>query len=250
MNRATVNDVQSRSYRVIERALLAPMAALVLVAIVVLGAGALTAWAGGTEMTAEAGSTEATVLIGAAVAGFAGPILLFGVAVALLSIASLAVIVGVYFDAETIEAADVGWQPNPVLFMLVTLFFQPFAFYYLYKRHQYVVDWVDSGRWATVAGVSAVLSTLFVVAGLVLDTVLGRMGLALVLVGLGAIVIAPFPYALYRDSTYVRLNSGSWQPNPGLTLPVALGSLLLGPIGYLPVSVFYLVKRRGALAAA
>jgi len=226
------------------------MAALVLVAIPVLGAGALTAWAGGTQTTVEAGSTDATVLIGAAVAGFAGPILLFGVAVALLSIASLAVIVGVYFDAETIEAADVGWQPNPVLFMLVTLFFQPFAFYYLYKRHQYVVDWVDSGRWAIVAGVSAVLSSLLVVSGLVVNTVLGRMGIAMVLLGLGAIAIAPFPYALYRDSTYVRLNSGSWQPNPGLTLPVALGSLLLGPIGYLPVSVFYLVKRRGALAAA
>jgi len=247
MNRATVDDVESRAYRVMEKAVMMPLVSLVLAATMFVLFGGLIAWSGGTNGTISPGEDGAAEIVGVLFASFFGPILLLVLAGVLFSVSLLTIVVTVYFDAETLESADIGWQPNPVLVLLVTFCFQPFVFYYLYKRHEYVVDWIDSSRWGTVAAGSLVLSTLLIGGGLVAE-ILGRVGLPLVLVSLGIIALAPFPYAIYRDSTYVRLNSGSWQPNPGLTFPVALLSIFLPP-SYLLVGGYYLFKRRQALGA-
>ena len=225
-----------------------PLVSLVLVATMFVLFGGLIAWSGGTSGTISPGEDGAGEIIAVLFASFFGPILLLVLAGVLFSASALTIVITVYYDAKTLETADIGWQPNPLLFLLLTLFFQPFAFYYLYKRHEYVVDWVDSGRWGTVAAGSLVLSTLLVGGGLA-ARILGRVGLPLVLVGLGVIALAPFPYAIYRDSTYVRLNSGAWQPNPGLTFPAALVSMFLPP-SYLLFGGYYLYKRRQALGAA
>ena len=246
MNRATVNDVESRPYRIMEWAMMTPLASLVLGATMFVLFGGLTAWFGGSSGTVTSSGGGAGALVGVAVAGFIGPVLLLVLAGVLFSTSLLTIVIAVYFDAKTLETADIGWRPNPLPFLLVTLFFQPFVFYYLYKRHEYVVDWVDSGRWGTVAVGSLVLSTLLAGVGLVVEFVLWQPGLAMVLVSLGVIALAPFPYAVYRDTTYVRLNSESWQPNPGVTFPAALVSLFL-PFGYLLVGGYYLYKRRKAL---
>lgn len=246
MSRATVNDVESKSYRYMEWALMTPLASLVLAALPFVLFGGLIAWAGGTSGSVTSSEDGAAGLVGVAVVGFIGPTLLFGLAIVLFSVGALAIVITVYTDAKTLETADIGWQPNPTVFGLVTFFFQPFALYYLYERHEHVVDWVDTGRWNAVAAGSLVISTLFVVTGL-LSQILGQVGLPLVLVSLGAIALAPFPYAIYRDSTYVRLNSGAWQPNPGLTLSAAFTSMFLLPPTYLLFGGWYLYKRKQAI---
>lgn len=248
MNRATVNDVESRSYRVIEWAMMAPLASLVLVATGFVLIGGVSAWFGGSSGTVRSSGGGAGEIVGVAVAGFVGPVLLLGLAGALFSASLLTIVIAVYFDSKTLETADISWRPNPLVFLLLTLVFQPFVFYYLYKRHEYVVDWVDSSRWGTVVAGSLVLSTLLAGGGLVAG-ILGQSGLPMVLVSLGVIALAPFPYAIYRDSTYVRLNSGHWQPNPGVTFPAALVSVLLVPPSYLLFGGYYLYKRRQALDA-
>jgi hypothetical protein len=232
-----------------EWAMMTPLASLVLGATIFVLFGGLTAWFGGSSGTVTSSEDGAAGLVGAVLLGFVGPVVLIGVAGVLFSISLLVVIITVYFDSKTLETADIGWQPNAAVFGLITFFFQPFVFYYLYKRHEYVVDWVDSGRWGTVAAGSLVLSTLLAGGGLV-AMILGQVGLPMILVSLGVVALAPFPYAIYRDSTYVRLNSGSWQPNPGATFPVALASMLLLPPSYLLFGGYYLYKRRQALPAA
>lgn len=248
MNRATVNDVESRAYRIMEWAMMTPLASLVLGATMFVLFGGLIAWAGGTSGTVSPSEDGAAEFVGVVLASFVGPILLLTLAGVLFSASLLTIVIAVYFDAKTLETADIGWRPNPAVFGLITFFFQPFVFYYLYKRHEYVVDWVDSGRWGTVAAGSLVISTLLAGVGLVVEFVLGQSGVAMVLVSLGVVALAPFPYAIYRDSTYVRLNSGAWQPNPGVTFPAALVSLFL-PLGYLLFGGYYLYRRRQALTA-
>ena len=225
-----------------------PLASLVLVGTTLVMVGGVTLWFGGTSGAVTSSGDGAGAVVGVAVAGFIGPFLLLVLAVVLFSASALTVVITVYYDAKTLETADIGWPLNPLLVLLLTFFIQPFAFYYLYKRHEHVVDWVGSGRWAIVAAGSLVLSTLLVGGGLVAE-ILGQVGLPMVLVSLGVIAIAPFPYAIYRDSTYVRLNSGTWQPNPGVTFPAALVSLFL-PLGYLLFGGYYLYKRRQALGTA
>lgn len=228
--------------------MMAPLASLVLGAAIFVLIGGVSTWFGGRSGTVSSSGGGAGELVGVAVAGFVGPVLLLVLAGVVFSTSLLAIVIAVYVDAKTLETADIGWEPNPLIVLLVTFVFQPFVFYYLYKRHEYVVDWVDSGRWGTVAAVSLVLSTLLVGGGLVAE-VLGQAGLPLVLIGLGVIALAPFPYAVYRDSTYVRLNSGTWQPNPGVTFPAALGSVFVLPPSYLLFGGYYLYKRRQALGA-
>lgn len=249
MSRATINDVESKSYRYMEWAMMTPLASLVLAALPFVFVGGLIASAGGTSGTVTTGVEGAPRLIGAVFLGFVGPALLLVLAGVLFSAGALAIVITVYIDAKTLENADIDWRPNPAVFGLVTFVFQPFAFYYLYKRHEHVVDWVGSSRWGAVAAGSLVLSTLLVVTGLLAE-ILGQVGLPLVLVSLGAIALAPFPYGIYRDSTYVRLNSGRWQPNPGVTFPAAFASMFLLPPTYLLFGGWYLYKRKQALRAA
>lgn len=228
--------------------MMAPLASLVLGAAIFVLIGGVSTWFGGSSGTVSPSGGGAGELVGVAVAGFVGPVLLLVLAGVVFSTSLLAIVIAVYVDAKTLETADIGWEPNPLIVLLVTFVFQPFVFYYLYKRHEYVVDWVDSGRWGTVAAVSLVLSTLLV-GGELVAKVLGQADLPLVLIGLGVIALAPFPYAVYRDSTYVRLNSGTWQPNPGVTFPAALGSVFVLPPSHLLFGGYYLYKRRQALGA-
>jgi hypothetical protein len=60
---------------------------------------------------------------------------------------SLLLPIALYYDAEAVAAADVGWDPDPTLYAIagvVGLFAQgvpvqpAVAFYYLYKRHEAV----------------------------------------------------------------------------------------------------------------
>lgn len=246
IEQATVNDVESWAYRVLELAVMTPIALLVLITTPVLvGSGAITlGYIGGTDLAA-----------GGAYFGFALSFLFFVFVVPFLAIALLgagALIIGitVYVDAKTLETADIDWQPDPALSGLTTFFFPPVAFYYLYKRHEHVADWVDTGRWGAVAAGSLVLSTPLIGAGLVIEITTYGTPIAVLLAGLGIILLTPFPYAIYRDSTYVCLNSSTWHPNPGLILSAACASMLLLPPTYLLFGGYYLYRRRQALRAA
>ncbi|WP_117593675.1 hypothetical protein [Haloprofundus halophilus] len=83
--------------------------------------------------------------MGLASAGFG---LLFFAVASLLALASFVVAVlfpvAMYVDARAVEAADLGWNPDPVLYFLGAVFAVvatnfvlsvPLAVYYLYKRH-------------------------------------------------------------------------------------------------------------------
>lgn len=251
MNRVTVEDVESRAYRLLEWALMTPIALLVFVSIPLLLMGGLITLGY---------ITGSDVLIGGIYIGF-GTILFFSLfvlpllAIALLGAGALTTGIAVYSDAKTLETVDIDWQPDPAVFGLGTFFFPPLAFYYLYKRHEHVADWVDTGRWGAVAAGSLVLSTPLIGAGVVMEIATywspkSLFPTALLLASLGVLLLAPFPYAIYRDSTYVRLNSSTWHPNPALTLGLAFASMFLLPPTYLLVGGYYLYKRKQALRAA
>lgn len=77
-----------------------------------------------------------------------GLLLLVVIPLALLGLAlGLLLPVALYIDAEAVARADVGWDPDPVLYAIVGvvgLFAQgvpvqpAVALYYLYRRHQHV----------------------------------------------------------------------------------------------------------------
>ncbi|WP_224270544.1 hypothetical protein [Haloprofundus salinisoli] len=84
--------------------------------------------------------------MGLASAGFG---LLFFLVASLLALASLVVAVlfpvAIYVDARAVEVADLGWNPDPVLYFLGAVFAVvatnfvlsvPLSVYYLYKRHE------------------------------------------------------------------------------------------------------------------
>jgi len=246
MKRTTVEDVESRAYRVLEWAVMTPIALLLLVIIpVLLGSGAITVgYIGGTDVSAAI-----------AYFGFAFSFLFFAflipfIALAVLGAEALTTGLAIYFDAKTLETADIDWHPDPAVFGLGTFFFPPLAFYYLYKRHEHVADWVDTGRWGAVAAGSLVLSTPLIGTGLAIEIATYGTPIAVLLASLGIILLAPFPYAIYRDSTYVRLNSSTWDPNPGLTLSAAFAFMFLLPPSYLLFGGYYLYNRRHALRTA
>jgi len=142
-----------------EWAMTAPLASLVLGATMFVLFGGLMAWASGSSGTVTSSADGGSALVGVAVAGFVGPALLLVLAGVLFSTSLLSIVIAIYFGAKTLGTADISWRPTQLLFLLVTLFFQPFAFYYLYKRHEYVVDWVDSGRLGTVYCLAATTCT-------------------------------------------------------------------------------------------
>ncbi|WP_224333281.1 hypothetical protein [Haloprofundus halobius] len=94
--------------------------------------------------------------VGLDIAGFMGLVsagfgLLFFLVASLLALVSLVVAVlfpvAIYVDARAVEEADLGWSPDPVLYVLGAAFAVlatnfllsvPLSVYYLYKRHEAV----------------------------------------------------------------------------------------------------------------
>ncbi|AHB67500.1 hypothetical protein HISP_10285 [Haloarcula hispanica N601] len=233
MGMVTVNDVDSRSYRAVEILLLLPTLLFGF-----LGLGLIVVGIGGESVgTGPLGM--------ASIFGTFGVWYLGGIVVALIS--WLVTPVFLYFDTKKVQEADVDWDPNPVLYAVAGFFLgYLMKLHHLYKRHQYVVDWVDRDWWWTVVAIGAVLPPVCLVLGGVLASS-GSIGIGLVLIGVGILTAVPFSVAIYRDATYVRLHSGAWQPNPGSYVGFSVFFFLFGPVVYPILGCYYLFRRHRAI---
>ncbi|WP_336329217.1 hypothetical protein [Haloarcula sp. CGMCC 1.2071] len=233
MGMVTVNDVDSRSYRAVEILLLLPTLLFGF-----LGLGLIVVGIGGESVgTGPLGM--------ASIFGTFGVWYLGGIVVALIS--WLVTPVFLYFDTKKVQEADVDWDPNPVLYAVAGFFLgYLMKLHHLYKRHQYVVDWVDRDWWWTVVAIGAVLPPVCLALGGVLVSS-GSVGTGLVSIGVGILTAVPFSVAIYRDATYVRLQSGTWQPNPGNYVNLGVFFLVLGPIVYPIIGCYYLFRRHRAI---
>lgn len=219
MTRVTVEDVPSTPYRALK---------YLLVAFPVVGGAfvLLTSLA----MVSASGNSSAALL--------AGGLYLGAVLVGLLL--SLAVPVLLYLDAKALGDQPIDWEPSPPLYALVGFFFTGLAvLHYLYVRAEHVVDRVDwAGWWLVVVGAPVVA---------ILLSALGAVLPAGALVGFG--VLALVPVGVYFDTTYVRLQTDAWQPNPVTQYTVAAIAAffaLLLPF-YL---VYYLYRRHSSVGLA
>lgn len=117
------------------------------------------------------------------------------------------------------------------------------------------------GRFAGVAGVFLVVGVvgwigyfageLVLTIGIVSGTgIFLKKWVVLTLGGLGLLLYAPFPIAVYADTKYVRVHGRGWDPSPALRYLATLA--FYSPLGLLvPVYVLYhLVRRRQALVRA
>ncbi|GGN96857.1 MULTISPECIES: hypothetical protein [Haloarcula] len=234
MQRATVNDVESLSYRIIEVLLLLPTAAWGL-----FGLGAIF-----LGITGGVGGLQGP----AGMVGILGTFGLGYVALLVLAVVSwLVTPVVLYLDTSRIAETDVDWDPNPILWAVGGFFLgHLMKLNHLYYRHKVVVDWVDRDWWWVFVTVGAVCPLTFLALGVALAETLGT-AVTIVLVGLGILSAVPFALAIYRDATYVRLNSAEWRPNPGTYVSLGLIFLLLAPVAYPLVGGYYLVRRYGAV---
>lgn len=235
MKRTTVEELDSRAFRGIE--------------LLVVGTLAINGIFGVGILVFGLGSGAGGEAIGTGWAGIAGVgyllLLAFG------AVSYLATPLLLYLDAQKIRAADVDWDPSPAFSVVGALFLGTFMqLHHLYKRHQVVVDWVDRTDWRYLVVAGAVGPLFFAVATVALAFVLSgsQLSYALVPAGLGLLTAALFPLGVYRDATYVRLNSGAWQPNPGSHLGWAFIGLYVAPLWYPLHGGYYLYKRRQALA--
>jgi hypothetical protein len=234
MDMIPVSELESRSYRAIEILLLAPTALWGLVGLGIIFVGLTEV--GGVTGT-QAGLVGIFGTIGVAYFGF----LALGVVSWVLSPFVL------YFDTKQINDADVSWEPNPILYAVGAVFLGYLVkLHHIYKRHQFVVDYVDRDWWWIPVVVGAVLPVVCLGTAIAMQASLGFTPFA-VLVGLGILTAVPFPLAIYRDATYVRLHSPEWQPNPGNYLNIAVFLLLLAPIAFPLTGGYYLFRRYRAI---
>jgi len=211
MQRVTVEDVPSRAYRGLELLLMAPAVLLSL-----LGIGVVVG------VTGSSGP-------------FGGGLLGMGI-LAYLAFAPIALLLTpplVYLDARKVADRNLEWEPSPLLYAVLAVPLSGLVVIeYLYKRHGHVVDWVGSEKWW--------YCTLF---GAIALTV-GAAGFAsgqLSLLPIAFFGVPFFSIGIYKDATYVRLNS-DWRPNPANHFVAAL---IAGSTGFvwIPYFAYYLFKR-------
>lgn len=223
----TVEDVDSFAYRAVEILLLLPVVlyGFLGVGIVLLG-----------FRNTETGLTGAVAALG-----------IWWIAAVVVGVVTwLATPVVLYLDTKKLNEADLEWEPSPVLYAVLGFFFgYLMKLHHVYKRHQYVVDWVDRDSWWTLVLVGTVFPTLCIGGALLLGGWTGA--LPFLLTGIGVLLAVPFPFAIYRDATYVRLNSGGWQPNPGNYLNLAVFFFLLAPVAFPITGGYYLARRHRAI---
>lgn len=225
---ATVEDVDSLAYRGIEVLLLLPIALFALLGLGVMFVG---------FSDSEAGVMAAVASLGIWYLGL--------IAVGLVS--WLVTPFVLYLDAKKVEEADVGWDPDPGLHAALGLFFgYLMKLHHVYKRHKFVVDWVDRDWWWIPVALGTVGPTLCLVAALTAGPMIGDVA-PFLLAGVAILLAVPFPLAIYRDATYVRLNSPDWQPNPGNYLNVAVFLFVLAPVAFPLTGGYYLARRHLAI---
>jgi hypothetical protein len=223
MDRVTVDDVPSWSYRGVEALYLLPRGLFFLYGIGVVIAGL---WLqNGDSAVFLSGPLYMLILlyiVVGLVTWLATPILLF-------------------LDARNVSRADIPWQPSGALYAVLGFFFSWLVLaHYLYKRHQYVID---RGRgaswWVVVPGCFAFVGLVWLA-----SAVLGVNEVTSTALSLGSLVVAAgvLSIALYFDCLHVRLNS-EWRPNPATKFGLALFSIIL-PIVPLLYGGYYLAKRR------
>ena len=226
----TVDDVDSTAYRVVEFLLLLPVALYEFLGIGLIFLGFGDDQAGLFGAVAALGIWYVALLITAIVSWLATPVVL-------------------YLDTKKINEADLDWEPDPMLYAVGGFFLgYLMKLHHIYKRHQYVVDWVERDSWWYVVAVGTVLPTLLVAGAFAVGFDAGTF-VPFLLVGLGILLAVPFPLAIYRDATYVRLNSGGWKPNPGNYLNIAVFFFVLAPIVFPLTGGYYLARRHGAIGA-
>jgi|GEM_PF-1309450 len=234
MQRVTVNDVSSRAYRGLELFLLIPPVLMALFAlgtvllfVIGFGGGSTAGTAGTAATTGPTGGVAGT---GGAMAGGVVIVLLLALVFGLAS--AVAIPLFLYFDAGQVAAQDLEWEPSQGLYAVAGFLLSGLAvWHYLYKRHQYVVDWVDTQAWWYLALMGVGVSILGI-AGSAIQPALGLVGL------LG---LPLFTTGIYKDATYVRLNS-DWRPNPVNHFLIAFFSGILAVLGVLYFG-YYAYKR-------
>lgn len=225
---ATVEDVDSTAYRGIEFLLLLPVA--------------LCGFFGVGIIFMGFSESEAGVMAAMAAFGIG-----YLVLVALGVVSWLVTPVVLYLDTKKINDADLEWEPNPALYAVLGFFFgYLMKLHHIYKRHQYVVDWVERDWWWYLIAVGTVLPTVLLAVTLIVGTGSGPI-FPFLLIGLAILLAVPFPLAIYRDATYVRLNSGGWRPNPGNYINIAVLFFVLAPIVFPITGGYYLIRRHLAI---
>ncbi|MFB6223178.1 MAG: hypothetical protein ABEH86_05835 [Haloarcula sp.] len=234
MSMATVNDIESLSYRVVEILLLLPT-----VLFGFLGLGFVVVGLLGDASVGN-GPLGIVSIMGTFGVWYIGVIL-----VALVSWVVTPVVL--YLDTKKIQDADVDWDPSPGLYAVAGFFLGYLVkLHHLYNRHQYVVDWVERDWWWTLVAVGTVMPPVCIALGVTL-TLTGSVTTGLVFIGVGVLTTAPFSVAIYRDATYVRLNSGAWQPNPGNYINLGVFFLFFAPVVYPIIGGYYLFRRHRAI---
>ena len=224
----TVDDVDSTAYRGIEILLLLPVA--------------LYAFLGVGIILVGFGDTEAGVL--GAVAALS---VWYLALLAFVVVSWLLTPVVLYLDTKKINEADLEWEPNPALYAVLGFFFgYLMKLHHIYKRHQYVVDWVDRDGWWYLVAVGTVLPTALIAGAIAIGLSSGTV-VPFLLIGLAILLAVPFPLAIYRDATYVRLNSDGWRPNPGNYINIAVFFFVLAPVVFPITGGYYLIRRHRAI---
>lgn len=220
MTHISVEDAPSTPYRALKVLLLAfPLAG-----------GAFLLLSSLTLVSADPASGGAALLVGGLYLG----VLLVGVVLTLL------VPVLLYLDARELNDQPIDWQPNPGLYAAGGFFLTGLVvLHYLYVRAEHVVDRTDWGGWWLVVLAAPVAAILLSAAATVLPggALVGFAGLALV------------PVGVYFDTTYVRLHTAEWQPNPVTQYTVAAVAAVFALL--LPFYlVYYLYKRHTSVGLA
>jgi len=246
MDTATVGDVESRGYLLLEFGILWPLGTHVVYGIMLVGLAGFAL--GGVNSPAVFGprSSGGTALFGGFFF-FAGA--LFLVFLFLAAVAVIGTPIALYTDADAIVAADVGWQPKPLLWALGGLVLGPLATgFYLYKRHQTVVD-RDGRDWWWMVALSTLVPTVLIPVGVVAfyGTTSAVTAVSMLSLGVGLLTATLLAPSIYRDAMYVRSHTSHWQPNAGFYLSIALLVLLFVPFCYPLVGSYYLFRRNRAI---
>ncbi|MFC7138938.1 hypothetical protein ACFQMA_03685 [Halosimplex aquaticum] len=207
MERVTVEDVPSRSYRGLELFMLIPPVLMGIfgLGIVVLGLmsfGSSSAAAGTAGAASTAGTTGAA---GGGMTALLGGVAIVWILALLFGLASaVAIPLFLYLDAGKIADQDLDWEPSQGLYAVGGFFLSGLVvWHYLYKRHQYVIDWVDTEAWWYLALMGVGIGILGIVGS----------GIDPMLMPIGLLGLPLFAVGIYKDATYVRLQS-DWRPNP------------------------------------
>ncbi len=150
-------------------------------------------------------------------------------------------------ESDSEVSSSSSWTPSPWLYAVVAVVWAPAAaVVYLTRRHRAVGTEAGWGGWWLVIALS-LATTVFGTITAVIAVVFSTPGLLLAAIALtGAVAFGTFPIAIHQDAAYVSAQGGSWQPNPGLFLGIALASLFVAPIQ--PVLAgYYLFRRRRAM---